>query len=208
MTEKLFHKDAYMKEAHAVVARVDGNRVFLDRTIFFAFSGGQASDRGDISGKPVVDVVEENGDIAHVVDGKFEPGERVVLKLDWERRYRLMRLHTAAHLVYYLVIERIGKQNIIGSNVAPKKARVDFEYGESLKPLMSELEKKANEMIAQGAEVRTYDDVKPERRLWECKEWKMPCGGTHVRDLREIGLIKLKRENIGKGKERVEITLG
>ena len=74
--------------------------------------------------------------------------------------------------------------------------------------MLPEVEKETNELISKGAEIKTYADPEnPERRWWELGEWKCPCGGTHLKDAKEIGQIKLKRKNIGKAKERIEITL-
>ena len=209
-TERLFYKDPYMKETEAKVEEINGKEVVLDKTIFFAFSGGQASDRGTINRIPVVDVRKENHKIVHVLEREpdFKKGETVTLKLEWERRYNLMKLHSAAHLVYYPFVEELGKPKIIGSNVNPDKARIDFLYDKPITEKIPKIEEKVNQMISQGLEIKTENDEKdPEKRWWRCNGKGMPCGGTHVRNTSEIGKIKLKRKNIGAGKERVEIAL-
>ena len=119
-----------------------------------------------------------------------------------------MKLHSAAHIVYYPFVEKLGKPKIIGSNINPDKARIDFLYDKPITQIIPEIEKEANEAIAKGLEIKSEPDKKdPEKRWWNCGSWGMPCGGTHVKNASEIGKIKLKRKNIGGGKERVEITL-
>lgn len=209
-TERLFYLDPYMKEADATVLSSTGKEIVLDKTIFFAFSGGQASDQGKINGINVVDVIEKDKKIVHVLgeEPSFKIGDKVKMEIDWERRYQIMRLHSAAHLVYFPLIEKLGKVKIIGSNVSPEKARIDFLYEKKMTDLLPIVEKEVNEIISNGLEIKVENDHKdPEKRWWKCGKWEMPCGGTHVRSTSEIGKVKLKRKNIGAGKERVEITL-
>lgn len=208
-TKKLFWEDPYMKECQAKVTSVDGKEVKLDPTIFYAFSGGQASDSGTIGEIPVEKAVA-NEDIFYVLEREpnFGEGDKVKVKIDWDRRYKIMKLHSAAHLIFFLFKEKTGKKKIIGSNVSERKSRLDYEYPERITPLLPEIEEKANEIISQGKEVKTYpDEENPRKRWWESGEWKCPCGGTHVKNLKEIGKLKLKRKNIGAGKERIEIKL-
>ena len=90
-TKRLFNEDPYMKETEAIVTRLDGERVFLDRTIFFAFSGGQASDSGTINQQFLKDVQKEGEETVHLIENpEFKKGDSVTLVLDWERRYKLI----------------------------------------------------------------------------------------------------------------------
>jgi Ser-tRNA(Ala) deacylase AlaX len=208
---KLFWEDPYLKECVAKVESVNGNEVKLSQSVFFAFSGGQESDSGTIGGIPVKEARKEaDGDITYVLESvpTFTPGQEVRVIIDWEKRYRIMKLHTAAHVVWFLFEKKTGVKKLIGSNVTSEKSRVDYEFPESVSSILPELEKEVNELIAKGAEIKTYpDSSNPERRWWEMGEWKCPCGGTHLKNLKEIGQLKLKRKNLGKGKERIEITL-
>lgn len=209
MTKLLFYENAYMKEAKAKVVKIEGSKVWLDQTIFFAFSGGQASDKGTIEGIEVSDIIKDE-DYAHVLvqEPTFNTGDVVELKLDWDNRYKLMRLHSAAHIAYYLLFQKIGSQEIIGSNIRAEKARIDILYNEPISKFLPEIQEHANAAIDKGIEIITKaDDKEPEKRWWICGEWKMPCGGTHVKNTKEIRHIRLKRDNIGAGKERIEITL-
>lgn len=215
MTLKLFWQDPYQTECTATVTEINGNKIKLDQTIFFAFSGGQASDEGTIGGIKVLEAVKQGDkeniiDIEYTLERKphFKIGDTVTIQIDAERRRKLRNLHSAAHILYYLSQEFIGKVKIIGSNIAPEKARMDFLYEKPLNDLIPQLESKMNLFIQENHKiVMKNDEEKQDLRWWTCGEWKMPCGGTHVRSSAEIGLITLKRINIGKGKERIEIYL-
>ena len=208
---KLFLEDPYSKECTAKVESTNGNEVRISQSIFFAFSGGQESDSGTIGGIPVKEARKEaDGGITYVLESTptFAPGNEVHVKIDWDKRYRIMKLHTAAHVVWFLFEKKTGVKKLIGSNVTNEKSRIDYEFPESLSSILPELEKEVNELISKGMEIKTYADAEnQERRWWEMGEWKCPCGGTHLKNLKEIGQLKLKRKNLGKGKERIEITL-
>ncbi|MBU0530049.1 MAG: alanyl-tRNA editing protein, partial [Nanoarchaeota archaeon] len=128
---KLFWDDPYKLECDATVTKVDGSKIYLDQTVFFAFSGGQASDSGTIENVPVQDAVkEDSGEIYYTLENNkiFEAGKRVHVAIDAENRNLIMRLHSATHIVYYILIQKIGKQEIIGSNISRDKGRLDFLY--------------------------------------------------------------------------------
>ena len=215
---KLFWEDPYLKECAATVESVNGNEVRLSQSIFFAFSGGQESDSGTIGGILVKEARKEaDGGITYILESAptFSVGQEVRVAIDWNKRYRIMKLHTAAHIVWFLFEKKTGVKKLIGSNVTNEKSRIDYEFPESVSSILPELEKEVNELISKGMEIKTYYETgnpeqetgNSERRWWEMGEFKCPCGGTHLRDLREIGQLKLKRKNLGKGKERIEITL-
>jgi len=199
-----------MKECYAKVAAIEGNKVWLDKTVFFAFSGGQASDKGTINGINVLEAVKQDDEIYYVLEKEpdFKVGDNVKVEIDWNYRHKIMRLHSAAHIVYYFFIEKAGEQKVIGSNISIDKARLDFAYNESISLLLPEIQEKTMEVINKGIYIKTFEDEKDlSKRLWQCGKWLMPCGGTHVRNTKEIGQIKLKRNNIGAGKERIEVSL-
>ena len=212
MTEKLFYQDYYLKQAKAKVIKIDGNKLYLDQTIFWAFSGGQQSDSGSISGVPVVNVYLENNDIVHEFELgttlPFNEGNEVELKIDWSKRYRIMKLHAATHIAYHFFRQKTGITKLIGSNITVDKGRFDFDSGTPISEALLEIEAQTNEFIQGNHEiVLTEDEEIKGKRWWNCGEMKMPCGGLHVKKTLEIGLISLKRKNIGKGKERIEIHL-
>ena len=215
MTKKLFWENPYQSECKAIVTEVNGNKIKLNQTIFYAFSGGQESDSGTINGINVIDALKI-GDKESIIDIEYElektpdfkVGEEVEVKIDFEKRKDLMKLHSAAHIAYYFITEKLGKLKIIGSNIASEKARVDFEYDKSLTDELEHIENKINTFLGECYSIETIDDKeKPNLKWWHCKDWKMPCGGTHVNSTEEIGKVILKRKNIGKGKERIEIFL-
>lgn len=211
MTQKIFWIDPYCINKEATVTSSIGPEIKLDATIFFAFSGGQESDQGTIGGVEVLSAKKEGLEIVYTLppDHGLAIGQKVQIEIDWARRYRLMRLHFAAELVLELFYRELDGVNKVGAHIAQNKARIDFSWPQSISPLLSKFSENANRIIASNLEIRTgFDDEANERRYWEIEGLsRVPCGGTHVRRTGEIGPIRLKRDNIGKGKERVEIFL-
>lgn len=210
MTRKLFYEDPYRRECLARVVKLSDGKVLVDQTVFFAFTGGQVSDSGWIGGVRVEEAKVSNGDIIYFLGEppSFGVGDQVVIRIDWGKRYRVMRLHSATHIIYFLFAEKTGVKELIGSNVGDGKARLDYSYPEPITKLLPELEEEANRVFSRGLEIKTFwDEERPGLRWWECKGWRIACGGTHVRNTKEIGKAKLKRRNIGAGKERIEIRL-
>lgn len=210
MTKKLFYQDPYMAECEAIVVNAIGLEVTLDQTCFFAFAGGQASDSGSINGIPVKEAITSGEDIIYVLGQvpSFKERDKVIVKIDENKRRKLMRLHSAAHIVYFLFAEKTGIQKLIGSNIDENKAKLDFKYPKPITDMLPEVEEKANKIFSQEIEIKTFPERSEEnRRLWECKEWRCPCGGTHVKSTKEIGKVQLKRKNIGSGKERIEVMI-
>ena len=214
-TRKLFYEDPYLKEAEAKVLKIDGEKVFLDKTIFFPFSGGQASDNGTINAQFIKDVQKEGDEIIHFVERpEFKEGDKVTLVLDWKRRYKLMRLHSAAHIVYFVLRKKIGEQKMIVSNINPDKARLDYEYPKSIAEFLPDAERETNALLDASLAIKTWEGENG-RRFWQLQGShelheigeKLPCGGLHPKNTKEIGKIVLKRKNLGAGKERVEIIL-
>jgi Ser-tRNA(Ala) deacylase AlaX len=211
MTKKLFYDDPYLTECDALVLRVDGAEVLLDKTIFFAFSGGQASDRGKINDINVKNAVVSDSDIIYALEREpdFKVGDSVHIVIDSARRMKLMRLHSAAHIVHFFFSEKTGIHELIGSNIDIEKARLDYAISEPVSALLPEIEEKMKKVTEAENEIKTYDEN--EKRVWfmvlDGKEIKYNCCGTHVRSTKEIGPVKLKRKNLGSGKERIEITL-
>ncbi len=211
MTEKLFERDAYLKECAAKVVKVEGPKVWLDRTVFFGFAGGQQSDAGTIDGKPVLGVAVEGEDIVHTLaEGHgLSVGQTVKAVLDWAKRYKIMRVHSAGHIVGVILEEKLNNPGYFGSNVSVDKARLDILWPENVRPYLAEFEAKANEVVRAAKPIRVFrDPLNPARIIWECEGLKrMECCGTHVRNSSEVGAIRLKRESKGKGKERIEVLL-
>ncbi len=215
MARKLFYENAYDATCTAKVVAVDGNAVILDQTVFYGESGGQPGDTGTLNGVKVISTkAREDGEVLHLVEdpSKFAVGSEVSGSLDWERRLRLMRTHTSLHLVAQVAETIAGKCQCTGSGMKDSgEGHVDLMAAEKriageLVPL---LEAKCNEVIRKGAEVKAFfDEQRKDYRFIQIDSLPpIPCGGTHVRNVSEIGAIKLKRENVGKGKDRVIVTL-
>jgi Ser-tRNA(Ala) deacylase AlaX len=211
MAIKLFWSDPYCTVHDARVVSVNGAEVTLDATIFFAFSGGQESDRGTIGGVPVSLARKLGSEIVYtlVEDHGLREGQRVRIEIDGERRRRLMRLHFAAELVLELACRAFEGVDKVGAHIAEDKARIDFAWPVNVAPMLPGLAEQANRIIVSDLAIRTgFDDEASERRYWEIDGLaRVPCGGTHVRRTGEVGPVRLKRVNIGRGKERVEIHL-
>jgi misacylated tRNA(Ala) deacylase len=228
MTEYLFREDAYLAEAEAVVTAARPEGIELDRTIFYASSGGQPGDTGRIGRVAVTGAVHPDGDrgrVLHLVEpGAALPrvGETVALRLDWERRHRLMRMHSALHLLSVVL-----PYGVTGGSVGEDKGRLDFDMPEPPEDVAG-LEARLNGYVAAGlpigAEWVSEEDLaaRPEMvktmkvkppvgqgrvRLVRIGEVDLqPCGGTHVRSTAEIGRLRLgKIEKKGRENRRVNL---
>ena len=211
MTTKLFWQNPYQTELETLVNQVCGQQVFLQETIFYAFSGGQESDYGSIGGWPVLQAEKQGLDIAYTLPAEhgLHTGDKAHVTIDWPRRYRLMRLHFAAELVLETIYRDFAGVDKIGAHIAADKARIDFALDQPITPHLPAITAKVQALIdADSHIVSAFSDMQNQRRYWELPGYcRVPCGGTHLAHTGEVGRITLKRKNIGKGKERVEITL-
>jgi len=208
-TVKLYDGDHYLREFEAEVVGVDACGVELDRTGFYAEAGGQAGDSGALNGLRVVDTLVVGDRIVHVMEdaSALRPGDSVVGVIDWDRRYRIMRLHTASHIMEYFLWRRFGFMRRTGSYVDDRKDRADYVHEDRLDPeKLKGVESDTNTFLAEAHLVTIVVD---EERLrhWSCGPVEMLCAGTHVRNTSEVGSVKLKRKNPGRGSERVETSL-
>jgi misacylated tRNA(Ala) deacylase len=234
ITELLFRDDAYLKAARARVVAVDERGVELDRTIFYPQGGGQLGDTGVIvrdNGERLAVTDTRKGDgldsVLHVVQpdtARLEIGEAVSLEIDWTRRHALMRLHTALHVMSCVVVAPVT-----GGNIAPDKARLDFDIDMSQLDA-GRIERETNALIARGVATETVwitdaemdarpelvktMSVQPPRGAGRVRLLSIPgidlqpCGGTHVANIAEIGGIRVIRiRSEGRRNRRVEIAL-
>lgn len=210
-TDKFFWVDPYLKELEAKVVSVEDNLIALDKTILFSFSGGQQSDSGTINGYKVLGSHIVGKQIFYEIEpnNNFKVGDSVLIKLDWEKRYNIMRLHFAAELILELVYQDYSHPEKIGANITSDKARVDFFWEGNISDIFQELQKKFDVIVSQNYKIISdFSDIESELRYWQIQGFaKVPCGGTHIKSTAEIGKINLKRVNTGSGKERIEITL-
>ena len=136
-------------------------------------------------------------------------GQKVLMIIDWRRRYKLMRLHFAAELVLELVTRFLPSAQKVGAHIAEHKARIDFACGTNISEVFPELLREYNKIIEQDLLIeKEYSDRAIGRRYWKITGFaQVPCGGTHVRSTGEVGFITCKRDRPGKGIERIEIRL-
>lgn len=211
VTEKLFWTDPYRTSLQTRVAAAEGDTVRLEQTIFYAESGGQESDHGSIGGHAVLAAQKAGRDIIYTLGPGhgLKAGDAVEVAIDWPRRYRLMRLHFAAEIILELVYRRFPGIAKTGAHIAAEKARIDFAQPEPITPHLPALQAEAAAIIAADLPIESaFSDAAAERRYWKIDGFAaVPCGGTHLKQSGEVGPLALKRVNLGKGRERVEIRL-
>lgn len=231
MTETLFRDDAYQTDCEASVLDAIDGYVVLDRTVFYAMGGGQPGDTGAIrwdGGEArVVDTrYGDRGAIRHILadDAELPPeGIGVVAEIDWDRRFRLMRMHTALHL-----LGAVLKYGVTGGNINADRSRLDFDMEDTLDK--DDVTARLNELVAKDALVscrwitdeelaaqpeliRTMSVQPPKNagkvRLLEIDGIDLqPCGGTHVNSTGEVGSVRVSKvEKKGKHNRRVHIEL-
>jgi len=236
VTELLFQKDSYLRRFEAVVVGLTSDGVILDKTAFHPTSGGVANDTGWLySGErryEVRDVIidKSSGEVIHVLDSLegLKPSSSVIGELNWERRYRLMRLHTAAHILSAVMYSKYGSL-VTGGSVEPDKAKEDYDIQGDEKEVFSKAAEEVNEIIKRGIEVKIYWLNREEAmkipgivklaarmppnietlRIVEIPGVDIQAdGGPHVKNTIEIGkFVLLKTENRGKKRKRIYYTV-
>ena len=217
MTEQLYQIDSYVREFDAMVTATDGQSVALDRTAFYPGGGGQPGDVGTLTWEGgsahVVKVKRQGADVWHALDGK-PPAEGAAVRgaLNWERRYQLMRTHTALHVLCGVVWRDYGA-SVTGGNMEPLKGRMDFEFETMRKELVAEIEASVNAEIAKEHDLRTAilpreeafqipDLIRTKINLLppQIREVRtveivgldlQADGGTHVANTREVGRVRV-----------------
>ncbi len=172
MTYRLFWEDPYMKEFYAKVLNIEGNKVILDQTCFYATSGGQPNDTGKINNINVIDVFyDQDENIVHLLEKEpnFKVGDTVHGIIDWDRRYKIMRLHTAIHIISAVIVKNFGNINITGSQIYPDRARVDFNLEKLDENTAKFIEEKANEVVKMNlpviAKIITKEELEANPRI-------------------------------------------
>jgi len=236
MTRLLFQEDSYLRETDATVEEVTPEGLVLDKTIFYPLGGGQDSDTGSIvhKGKAyrIPMVKRSSGKILHMTEDAIDgisKGDTVTLKIDWEKRYAMMRFHTSLHLLSHVAFSEFGA-GIRGNSISPNKARIDLDLEGLSEDITKKIESKTNELISMGTpvEVRSLLRAEAEKMVdpgktrldmipETIKEIRLvvigdidtdACGGTHVRNTKEIGGIEIfKTVNKGKSRKRLELKL-
>jgi len=234
MTQLLYQTDSYRREFEATVSEAIGNDVVLDRTAFYPGGGGQPNDvgvlRGDGREWRVLKVRKEGDRVLHQVEGAPPAvGTKITGAIDWQRRYQLMRAHTALHILCG-VIWRDYKASVTGGSMEPLQGRMDFEFEHMPGELAREIEERINREVEAARPVkvailpreeafqipdliRTKINLLPEGirevRTVNIEGLDLQAdGGTHVANTREVGRIKVVGyESKGKINKRLRISL-
>jgi len=212
MTKRLYGENPYQKSFEAKVEKIEKNRVWLNQTCFYPESGGQTGDIGTINGQRVIDTqFDSEKNIIHIMEREpnFRSNDIVQGEIDWGRRYKIMRVHAASHVMEHFLFQVFGVLKLVGSHLNEKHDSSTYESEERLDPeKIAEVERRTNEFIEKDLPIEVWpDEKKPYFRYWKCGEIQMSCGGTHPRNASEIGPIKLKRETGGQGREKVITSL-
>ena len=237
-TELLFLRDAYQRTCDATVLELrtdDAGRtgVVLDRTVFYCTGGGQPHDTGVINGQQVVDVRKDGDSVVHWLAGGSVPpavDATVGCEIDWDRRHKLMRTHTAMHVLCG-VIWNEWRVPVTGGNMEPLSARMDFEFDPLPEGFAARVEELVNAAIAADHPIAVSflprDTAVTDEDLIRTKVSLIPesvreirvvdivgldkqaDGGTHVASTKEVGSLRVvKMESKGKGNKRVRVEIG
>ncbi|MFC1887744.1 alanyl-tRNA editing protein [Candidatus Cloacimonadota bacterium] len=236
MTDKLYLEDSYLKEfqAEVIKSNEEENYLVLNKTAFYPTGGGQPCDLGSIEFNghisEVIKVKTLEGEIRHYLNGDLPlPGEIVTGSLAWERRYNLMRTHTALHIMS-AVVWRDYQVQVTGGNMEPLSGRLDFEFEHISQEITTEIEQKVNYEISSGrnitsriisrkeankipdlirTKVNLLPDFLKEIRLVEIEGLDLQAdGGTHVKNTSEIGIFKVvKYKSKGRINKRIVIEI-
>jgi len=224
LAELLFREDPYLRACQATIVSVHEGAVELDRTVFYPLGGGQSGDTGKLGDWRVIDTRKGDNTVLHVLEpgAAPQPGMKVQIEIDWERRYRLMRYHTALHLLGSVV-----KAPVTGGRINDDKAHLDFDI-EMEKLVKDAIEARLNELTSTSidtqarwitdAELDARPDlvktmsVAPPRGEGRVRLLEIPgvdlqaCGGTHVKNTAEIGKLAVTRIR-SEGKRNKRVTL-
>ncbi len=234
MSEPIYLSDSCAKECDAeIIEMPEPKKAVLGKNIFYPRGGGQPSDKGQLikGGETfnVLNVEKKDGKIIHELDREgLKAGDSVHCALGWERRHKLMRMHTAAHILAGMFAAETGAL-ITGNQLEEEKSRFDFSLENFDRAKFDEIVRKANELIAKNMELKVYSlprgeamkipgivklaNVLPPNisvlRIVEIPGADIQAdGGTHVRNTSEIGKIEiLKLENKGAANRRIYFTL-
>jgi len=235
MTELLCQSDAYLKEFATTVTAINGDQVALDRTAFYPRGGGQPSDQGElnVAGESyrVLEVKKQAGQVWHKLDraANFAVGASAHGAIDWDRRYKLMRTHTALHILCGMMW-RDYNVSVTGGDMEPLSARMDFELERMSADFAHDVEEKVNAEIAAARDVRVKilpraeafaipdlirtkinllpPDIQEVRTVEIVGLDLQADGGTHVANTREVGRVKVVgHESKGKINKRLRIAV-
>ena len=223
MTSRLYFADSYLSVFNGAVVSIDGTRVYLDQTAFYPTSGGQPHDLGELGGVRVMDVVDEDTRIAHLLASPpaFTPGTVVGGVIDWTRRFDHMQQHTGQHLLSAVFDELFGSKTV-SVHFGETSSSIDLDSEPPLREQVVAAERRANEIVFENRRIHAdFADAataiglrKPSDREGEIRIVSIDgvdrsaCGGTHVRRTSEIGQVSIRRVEKYKQGSRVEFLCG
>ncbi len=225
-TERLYYADSYLKEFSARIVRAvpdeRGARVYLDRTALYPESGGQPSDRGALGGIPVLDVIDEGEEVAHVL-AESPKEESVQGRIDWDRRFEHMQQHTGQHILS-AAFEHAGKYKTISFHLGTESSTIDLDSERVGERQMEGAAELANRIVFENhpveifvrpsAEAQQLELRKPTYREGDIRLVEIPgfdlsaCGGTHVNRTGGVGAICIRKVERAKGITRIEFVCG
>lgn len=234
-TEKLYYSDPFLTECQAkVISKRNGTEICLDRTVAYPEGGGQIADTGTLcfEGNCVSFVDAKKGvgrvfsvkdfptvnvdtPIYHVISAddydKFEIGQELTVKIDVNRRIWTTLHHSAMHLALMFAIEQRGNiySSIKGCSITESSARLDFSLSERfIEQDISYINENLIKIIQASVPVIVFPyEGEDEAWFWKCQDFVCPCGGTHVTNSAQIGTAVARRKGIGKGSERLFVTV-
>ena len=223
MTVRHYYTDAYRAEFTATIVERsgDGTRIYLDETAFYPTSGGQPHDLGTLGGVDVVDVVDEDDRVAHVIATPLAGEPRLVGRIDWARRYDHMQQHTGQHLLSAVFEDLFGAKTV-SVHFGPDSSTLDLDAESLTGEQLAAAETRANELVGEARPVVvTFEDAATVQGLRKASDRtgalrvvsidgvdRSACGGTHVRSTAEIGTVLVRSSEKVRTSTRVEFVCG
>ena len=222
VTERLYYRDCYLQEFRARVVETtgDGRRVYLDRTAFYPTSGGQPFDIGTLGGANVIEVIDEEDRVAHVLDAPVAAGE-ISAEIDWQRRFDHMQQHTGQHLLS-AVLEELFKIPTVSFHLGAEVCTIDVTAPSLTAVQIDQAEDRCAEIVGEARPVAiTFEDAAADLGLRKESQRtgtlrvvaiqgidRSACGGTHVRTTAEIGPVLIRKTEKIRGNTRLEFVCG
>jgi len=222
VTERLYYQDCYLREfrAHVLETAEDGRRVYLDRTAFYPTSGGQPFDTGKLGGANVIEVIDEEERVAHVLDAPVAQGE-IAGAINWTRRFDHMQQHSGQHLLS-AVLEELFKIPTVSFHLGADVCTIDVTAASLAVRQMEQAEERCAEIVREARPLGiSFEDGAADLGLRKESQRtgtlrvvaidgidRSACGGTHVRTTAEIGPVAIRKTEKIRGNTRLEFICG
>ena len=220
MTDRLYYTDPYLRRFEAQVVDTAGNRIYLDRTAFYPASGGQPFDTGIIGGRLVLEVLDEEDRIAHVMDGEV-PSGAIPCEIDWERRFDHMQQHSGQHLLSAVLHDSYSIPTL-SFHIGEESSTIDVQAPSLEETLLDEAQDRANAIVFENRPIGiSFERQSSDLSLRKASERegllrivtienidRSACGGTHVRNTGEIGPVQIRKLEKIRGNVRIEFLCG